>query len=243
MGTLPETALVVRPSRAGRQLRVGVRSGRRPTLGLHYLGQTGLVPGATNRHTEPVERFVQQADNENADSQASLLAAHSGRLYRTAFAVLRNREDAEDAVQEGLCKAFAKLATFEGRSSLATWLTTIVKNVALMAVRRKRCRPESSLDELLENRSEKLTNAVVDAGPDPEQICAAGEIGARLEAQLRKLSPILRSAFRLRASNNLSVAESSRALGISPGALKSRLSRARRKLALGFQRSLVSTQG
>jgi RNA polymerase sigma-70 factor, ECF subfamily len=161
------------------------------------------------------------------------LTAYSGRLYRTAFAILRNKEDVEDAVQEGLCRAFAKLATFEGRSSLSTWLTTIMKNAALMALRRKRCHPESSLDGLPENRSEKLTNAVVDAGPDPEQICAAGEIGARLEAQLQKLPPSLRSAFRLRTFDTLSVAESSRALSISPGALKSRMSRARRKLAMG----------
>ena len=65
---------------------------------------------------------VQQAIADNAFAQERLFAHHSDRLYRTAFSVLRNKEDAEDAVQDGLCKAYTNLRSFQGRSSFSTWL-------------------------------------------------------------------------------------------------------------------------
>jgi RNA polymerase sigma-70 factor (ECF subfamily) len=52
---------------------------------------------------------VQQAIAGNADAQDYLFASHAGRLYRTAFAVLHNKEDAEDALQDGMCKAYTSL--------------------------------------------------------------------------------------------------------------------------------------
>ena len=60
---------------------------------------------------------VQQAIAGNADAQEGLFAGHTRRLYRTVFALLNNKEDAEDALQEGLCKAFTSLRSFQGRSS------------------------------------------------------------------------------------------------------------------------------
>ena len=90
---------------------------------------------------------VQQAIAGNADAQERLFAGHTRRLYRTVFALLNNKEDAEDALQEGLCKAFTSLRSFQGRSSFSTWLTRIVINSALMARRRRSAHPEASLDE------------------------------------------------------------------------------------------------
>ena len=95
---------------------------------------------------------VQQAIAGNADAQDRLFAGHTRRLYRTVFALLNNKEDAEDALQEGLCKAFTSLRSFQGRSSFSTWLTRIVMNSALMARRRKIAHPEASLDEMLDNQ-------------------------------------------------------------------------------------------
>jgi RNA polymerase sigma-70 factor (ECF subfamily) len=183
---------------------------------------------------------VQQAIAGNADCQASLFSQYTARLYRAAFAVLRNKEDAEDAVQDGLYKAFANLHSFQGRSSLSTWLTSIVKNAALMSLRRKKSRPEASLDELLEAQSEVLTHTAVDARPNPEQTCAAGEIRALVEKEMRQLSPALRTALQLRVTRALSTSELSETLGISTAALKSRISRARRQIAGELRRSLMT---
>ncbi len=174
---------------------------------------------------------VQQAIAGNADAQDRLFAGQTHRLYRTVFALLNNKEDAEDALQEGLCKAFTSLRSFQGRSSFSTWLTRIVMNSALMARRRKLAHPEASLDEMLDNQPLQLPRGAVDARPDPERLCAETELSARVEEHVNQLPPALQAPFRLYAINGISGPESSKVLGISPNAFKSRIFRARLKLA------------
>jgi RNA polymerase sigma-70 factor (ECF subfamily) len=154
---------------------------------------------------------VQQAIAGSPDAQERLFAAHTRRLYRIVLALLNNKEDAEHALQEGSCKAFTSLRSFQGRSSFSTWLTRIVINSALMARRRKSADPEASLDEMLDYQPKQMPRGFVDPRPDPE---------------------------RLYAINGISGPESSKALGISPSAFKSRIFRARLKLACGLHRSL-----
>src|SRR5208282_5179638 len=172
--------------------------------------------------------IIQQAIAGNARAQEDLFAGHTGRLYRTAFRLLGNKEDAEDAMQDALCKAYISLSSFQGRSSFSTWLTRIVINSALMTRRKKSAHPEASLDEILDHHPEKSPLEVVDAQPDPERLCAATEINALVEEHVRQLPAALQTAFRLCSLDGLSAAESSQALGISTSAFKSRISRARR---------------
>ena len=181
---------------------------------------------------------VQQAIAGNADAQERLFAGHTRRLYRTVFALLNNKEDAEDALQDGLCKAFTSLHSFQGRSSFSTWRTRIVMNSALMARRRKSAHPEASLDEMLGNQPEQLPREVVDTRPDPEKLYAETELNARVEDHVSQLPPALQAAFRLYVINGMSGLESSKALAIAPSTFKSRIFRARLKLACGLCRSL-----
>jgi RNA polymerase sigma-70 factor (ECF subfamily) len=181
---------------------------------------------------------VQQAVGGNAHAQELLFARHTGMLYRTAFTLLRNKEDAEDAVQDGLCKAYANLRFFQGRSSFATWLTRIVINSALMTLRKRRVHPEASLDEILESQSENLPSGFIKQQPSPEKVAAANEIRALVEQHVRKLPAALRAAFRLTVVEGLSAMESGELLGISVSAFKSRIFWARRKVICGLQRSL-----
>jgi RNA polymerase sigma-70 factor, ECF subfamily len=176
---------------------------------------------------------VQQALSGNADAQEQLFTRHACRLYRVAFALLRSKEDAEDAVQDGLCRAFSGLRSFQGRSSFATWLTRIVVNSALMSRRRK----------IAHSESEGEPEAVVDVRPSPEARYATNEITALVERHVRQLSPPLRAAFRVGVIDGLSAVESSRALGISVSTFKSRLFRARRKLAGVLQQSRLRPVG
>jgi RNA polymerase sigma-70 factor (ECF subfamily) len=176
---------------------------------------------------------VQQALAGNAEAQERLFAPHARRLYRIVLALLNNKEDAEDALQEGLCKAFTSLRSFQGRSSFSTWLTRVVINSALMACRRKSAHREASLDEILDSQSEQLPRGIVDARLDPEKLYVATELNARVEEHVSQLPPALQAAFRLYAIHGISGRESSKALGISPGAFKSRIFRARLKLACG----------
>jgi RNA polymerase sigma-70 factor, ECF subfamily len=181
--------------------------------------------------------IVQQAIAGNADAQEHLFARHTGKLYRTAFALLNNKEDAEDALQDGLCKAFTSLPSFQGRSSFSTWLTRIVINSALMTHRKKSLHPEASLDEILESEPAQLPLGVVDPKPDPERIYAEMEINALVEEHVLQLPPALQAAFRLRAIYGFSANEASQALDIPASAVKSQIFRARRRLARGLQPS------
>jgi RNA polymerase sigma-70 factor (ECF subfamily) len=182
--------------------------------------------------------LIQQAIAGDTESQDALFANHTARLYRTAFAILRNKEDAEDAVQEGLCNAYVKLQSFQGRSSFTTWLTRIVVNSALMSRRKKGTHPEASLDEMLSDREGCLTHQIVDQRPNPENICSSTEFSAILEREVRKLPPDVQRAFRLREIEHFTTAESVRTLGIGKNAFKSRVLRGRRKLTEALRRSL-----
>jgi RNA polymerase sigma-70 factor, ECF subfamily len=182
--------------------------------------------------------LVQRAITGDRGSQDRLFTAHSARLYRAAFAVLRNKEDAEDAVQDGLYNAYTKLRSFQGRSSFYTWLIRIVINSALMTRRRKRVGTEASLDEILDNPQGSLPDGIVDRRPDPEEACGAAEINRLVDEQIRRLPVALHDAFQLREVDGFSTKESSRALGILEGSVKTRLFRARRKLTYELRRSI-----
>ncbi len=187
--------------------------------------------------------LVQQAVAGDANALELLVAPNLGRLYRVAFAILRNKEDAEDALQEGLCKAYLHLGSFQGRSSFSTWLTRIVMNSALMTLRRKRSHPESSLDEYLDDRPGRLAHIAVDHRPNQEQFCALVELDALIEEQIRKLPTSEQNVFRYYAIKGFSMKESCLALGIPETTLKSRILRTRRKIAHELQCSLGKAYG
>ncbi len=185
--------------------------------------------------------LVQRAIAGDANALELLVAPNLGRLYRVAFAILRNKEDAEDALQESLCKAYLRLSSFQGRSSFSTWLTRIVINTALMALRRQRRREihlEYSLDDIRHDQEAWPARSAVDHRPDPERICAIVELNALIKEQILKLPASERDVFLYYAINGHSVMESSRAFDIPEATLKSKIFRTRRKLARGLQHSL-----
>ena len=179
--------------------------------------------------------LVQQAIAGNEVALEILLAPNLGKLYRVAFTMLRNKEDAEDVLQEALCKALRRLPSFEGRSRFSTWLTRIVINSALMVLRHRRSHRECSLDEMMEDHPESLARRTVDKRPDPEQIHAVRELYEILEERLRRLPILDRDTIRRYAINGRSARESCLALGISFATFKSRVLRARRRLAHGLK--------
>jgi RNA polymerase sigma-70 factor, ECF subfamily len=237
MATLQAFASHIRPRAGVLQRLAKVRRERPRGIDARASRRLNSAETAASPRLGEEWTIVQQAIAGNTDAQQRLFARYSGRLYRTAFAILRNREDAQDAVQDGLCKAYTGLRSFQGRSSFSTWLTRVVINASLMIRRKKSLHPEASLDEILDSQLERLPPGAVDARPNPEKLCAAVEIRALVDERVRRLPPLLRAAFRLRATDSLSIRESSCALGIPESAFKSRISRAIRKLASGLQQS------
>lgn len=243
MSALQTSLPVIRPAVRSRPFRRKPRHAAAASA--HSLPSKSVRPGATLplRAAESDWLLVQQAMAGDSPARERIFASHVTMLRRIAFNILRNKEDAEDAVQDGLCKAFVRLQSFQGRSAFSTWLTRIIINSALMIRRTGIRHPEPSLDEILECQPERLQQGIVDARPNPEEICATTEIQRLTEKQVLQLPQGLRAAFQLRGMEGMSAADSIQALGIHKSAFKSRMLRARRKIAEGLRHSLQCPVG
>jgi RNA polymerase sigma factor (sigma-70 family) len=162
------------------------------------------------------------------------------RFVRKAYSILRNREDAEDAVQDAFLSAYRHLRTFEGRSAFATWFTRIVFNAALMIRRKRR---SSRLDSVPESAASDHTSwieRIPASGPDPETVYLREQTAQFCHAFVEKMSPMLREAFTLTYYKELSCVEAASQLGVKPSTFKARLFRARHHLINEVTRSLIA---
>jgi RNA polymerase sigma-70 factor (ECF subfamily) len=193
-----------------------------------------VVDRKTPKQAGEEGELVERALEGDLDALSILFARDRVRLYRAAFSLLHNREDAEDALQDGLLCAYLNLRSFEGRSQFSTWLTRIVLNAALMKRRKRRTLPQASLVESVFVDEQSWSALVIDARPDPEQTYALAETKNLVERELSQLSPVLRSAIQQRDANHLSNVEVATTPSVNRNTFKSRVSRARRRLALQF---------
>jgi RNA polymerase sigma-70 factor, ECF subfamily len=163
-----------------------------------------------------------------------LLTTVSGRLpsfYRSAYRLLGNSADAEDAVQDALLAAYKHLDQFRGQAQMSTWLTSIVCNCARMKLRSRPRHVHVSLDEPIgEDRELSLSDQLADSGFSPEDQCRGSELNRHLRTLMPQLSPTLRKTFQLRELEGLSIRETAAILGVPPGTVKAQLARARKKL-------------
>jgi RNA polymerase sigma-70 factor, ECF subfamily len=165
------------------------------------------------------------------DAVRALVTANNQRLYRTAWSILKDRSEAEDAVQAGYLKAFAAIGGYEGRSSLSTWLTRIVVNVSLerlRTARRRRAHLEADGVVVLDSYREHLMRGSEPAAPDAA--LAREQLRRLIEHAVADLPDQFRTVFVLREIEGLSIDETAAALGLVPATVKTRLLRARRKL-------------
>jgi RNA polymerase sigma-70 factor (ECF subfamily) len=165
------------------------------------------------------------------DALRHLISSNNQRLFRTAWSILKDRIEAEEAVQAAYLNAFAAIDSFEGRSSLSTWLTRIVVNEALgrmRAQRRRRARLESGGVALIETYRDRLAQA--SQAPAPDANVAREQLRLLIERAVSDLPDSFRSVFVLREVEGLSIEETAEALAIPAATVKTRLLRARRKL-------------
>jgi RNA polymerase sigma-70 factor (ECF subfamily) len=169
--------------------------------------------------------------SRDREAMRHVITANNQRLFRTAWSILKDRGEAEDAVQAGYLNAFAAIAKFEGRSSLSTWLTRIVVNEALgrmRAQRRRREQLESEGVALLDHYRERLADSP--AAPAPDAAVAREQLRRMIERAVADLPDNFRSVFVLREIEGLTVEETADALAIPAATVKTRLHRARAKL-------------
>jgi RNA polymerase sigma-70 factor, ECF subfamily len=152
-----------------------------------------------------------------------LVRRYENTVYSFAFKVCRNREKAEETLQDTFVNVYRKLGQFDGRSKFTTWLYRIVTNNCFM-LNRKRKIDEQSVP--IGNGSGEVSELrQVDAGP-LERIIGQ-ELADALDAAILRLPLDYRLAFVLRDIEGLTTDESAEVLDISPAAVKSRLHRAR----------------
>jgi RNA polymerase sigma-70 factor, ECF subfamily len=185
-------------------------------------------------------QYPNVADGQSAARELQkVLSLGLPSFYRRALRLLGNRLDAEDAVQEALLAACKHLHQFRGQSQMSTWLTTIVRNCALMQLRKRPRQIHMPLDEQIgEEQGYSICERLADAGPSPEDECRNSELAEHLRRCTALLSPRLRRTFQLRVMDGLSIFETARILGLPHGTVKAQLARARRKLARYMQRAL-----
>ena len=175
--------------------------------------------------------LVSRAQTGDLQAFDTLVQPHLHRIYLTAKKITRNHEDAEDACQESMVKAFVHIQRFERNAKFSTWLTRIVINEALMKVRKMRVEARYRTDEsdlfgmpLLIGLRDR------NASSDPEALCAQAEQNALLRNAIDRLetkSRLAICALGLEERETIDVAEANR---MSRSGVRSRFQRALRKI-------------
>jgi RNA polymerase sigma-70 factor (ECF subfamily) len=161
-----------------------------------------------------------------------LVRRHGPRMLAVARRLLRSEADADDAVQDAFLSAFRAIGTFAGDAALSTWLHRIVLNACLMRLRSRSRRKDVPLDDLLPSFDETghHVRPVRPWADLPVAAAARTETRARVRACIDRLPEGHRTILLLRDIEELSTEETASRLGIRPGAVKTRLHRARQAL-------------
>jgi len=175
--------------------------------------------------------LVQHVQRGNTNAFAVLMRRYNRRLYRTARAILKDDAGAEDVVQEGYVAAYRHIGEFRGDAQIGTWLTRIVVNQALQALRRTRREQVVVLfDEPPAERDPDDAIAESLSPRSPEAMMLRAEMRRLIERKIDALPEGYRTVFMLREVEDMSVEETATALGIPAATVRSRLFRAKARL-------------
>jgi len=168
--------------------------------------------------------------NGEPDACTCLVKRFAPLVYAKALRMVGDPDEAEGVLQLTFIKACEKFATFEGRSTLGTWLYRIATNEALMKLRRRKAVTES-IEEAAESiRPEDIPQNLHAWPIDPSIAALDSELRGQLDAALAALPESLRTVFVLRELQGLSTEETAAILGLGESAVKVRLHRARLRL-------------
>lgn len=181
--------------------------------------------------------LVAQAKSGCTSAFGQLYERHRLMVYQTILRMVRQREDAEDAVQRCFQQAFTNLARFRGESKFSTWVTRIAINEAFMLLRQRRASTPLS-ETSYENTESLFVLNLADGAPNPEQTVAADELRTTLTQAISDLRKNLRSVVMLREFQGLTNEETAQRLGLTVAAVKARIFHARRWLRQRLERNL-----
>jgi RNA polymerase sigma-70 factor (ECF subfamily) len=185
--------------------------------------------------------LVTQAKSGCSTAFGQLYERHRAKVYHTVLRVVRQREDAEDAVQRCFQRALTNLARFRGDSRSSTWLTRMAINEGLMLLRQRganaplseTCRQDTEIPFVLN---------LADETPTPEQTVATNELRAALIKTTSDLRKNLRAVVLLREFQGLTNEETAQRVGLTVAAVKTRVFHAGRWLRRQLERKLKPTR-
>jgi len=175
------------------------------------------------------QALIEKINGGDFQAFEALVNRYEGKVYRLAMRMLRNQQDAEDALQETFLQVYRGLKSFEGRSNFSTWLFRLATNVCLMKIRHRGTEPAGilPLEDFLPQHEEGKQPVIQEWPEKPEEILLTKESREKMMEALDKLPADYRAVFILRDIEGFSNAETGETLGISVAAVKSRLHRAR----------------
>lgn len=176
------------------------------------------------------EQLVRYAQRGDMRAFEELVARHRDKIYARAFSMMRNEDDAIDISQEAWVKGWQRLKQFQGESSFLTWMTRIVINLCLDALRKhKRQRAESI--EVMEEESGGVERQMPVVTANPTAGLERSELRQRIDKALNQLSYEHRTVLVLHEFEELEYKEIAKRMQCSIGTVMSRLFYARRKMA------------
>jgi RNA polymerase sigma-70 factor (ECF subfamily) len=182
-----------------------------------------LIEGETDGEAVPDAELLRAHIAGDPDAFATLVMRHQDRFWTIALRIMRNPEDAADALQDAYIAAFRKAGSYRGDAQVTTWLHRVVVNACLDRLRAMRLRETEPLPENLDRWSRMGTTLIKDPVEIKEQ---RGVVAAALGA----LNADQRAALVLVDMEGYSVEEAARILGCAPGTVKSRCARGRARL-------------
>jgi RNA polymerase sigma-70 factor (ECF subfamily) len=188
----------------------------------------GIVTGNLEVWSE--ESLVAAARSGQRAAFGELCERNAKKIFRVARRITRNREDAEDAVQDSFLNAFVHLTDFDGRSRFSTWLTRIAINSALAKLRKNRRVREVPMEEPNATAEFETHYETRDTAPNPEESYSQLERKEVVSAAIGGLQPGARRVVEFHQLQELSARETAQILGVSTTAVKSRLFHARAAL-------------
>ena len=185
------------------------------------------------------EQLLSRARSGDQVAFGELCLRYTGMLKQRIFRIVRNREDAEDVLQETLLSAYRHLDTFRGTSRVSTWMMRIAINTSLMALRKRRRMPEAISEQISEDGQRFESPKFRDLGLNPEQRYIADQTIDRLRSIMRRLPARMRTVMDLYYVKERRLKDAAAILGITEATAKSRVLRGRNRLRLSLRASRI----
>jgi len=168
--------------------------------------------------------MVARVQDGSVESFREIVEQNSRHVFRVAYRMTGNEQDAEDVVQETFLRAFRRFGGFDSRASVSSWLHKIASNYAIDLLRRRKRWRSTDLDQL------EHTAPLTGSEPEPDRRAFSAEVRDAVQAGLEGLTPRERVAFTLRHHEGMSIREIGRVLGLRESATKNHIFRAVRKM-------------